>query len=330
MKSVYLNLGSNKGQREENIRQAVSYLVEGFSEARIRISPYVRSAPQGYTSDAEFINVGVALDFNNDTIPYAPEEILDITQRIERAIGPDSPHRNADGSYRDRVIDIDIIAIDGVTMNTERLTVPHPRAQARSFVMEPMAFLAPDWSPETLARGKEKHAKKSICEMGRDSLTVFKSKKKLPIALILDNIRSLNNVGSIFRTADAFCVEFIALCGITGTPPSPEIHKTALGAEESVDWGFYSETLTAVKDLKEKGFKILCLEQVHDSVSLERFTVCADAKYAVIVGNEVSGVDQAVVNAADICLEIPQAGTKHSLNVAVSAAIALWHLFSNF
>lgn len=330
MRSIYLNLGSNRGERVANIEKAVSMLMECplFAEGRFRRSPFYYSEPVGYTSDAEFVNLGVAIDFYADTLPCAPEEILDATQAIEHAIAPDSPHRNADGTYRDRIIDIDIIAIDGVTMQSERLTVPHPRAEARAFVMKPMAFLAPEWHPRASLSPSSPHNKKSIAEMGRDSVEAFKTKKKLPIAIILDNIRSQNNVGSIFRTADGFCAEHIALCGITGTPPSSEIHKTALGAEDSVDWAYYPDTLGAIIELKSKGFTILCLEQVHNSVSLERFEAKKDAKYAIVVGNEISGVDQAVVNAADICIEIPQAGTKHSLNVAVSAAIAMWHIFA--
>lgn len=333
MRSVYLNIGSNRGDRVANIERAVSILA-GHSllhEGRLRRAPFVYSKPVGYASDAEFVNLGLAFDFMEEYGVLCAEfalNLLDATQEIERQIAPDSPHRNADGSYRDRVIDIDIIAIDGLTMQTERLTLPHPRAEARDFVMKPMAFLAPKWHPTTSLSHGESHDKKSIADMARDSIETFKTKKKLPIAVILDNIRSQNNVGSIFRTSDAFCVELMALCGITGTPPSPEIHKTALGAEESVDWRHYENTLEAVTDLRSQGFTILCLEQVHNSVSLEQFEVEKDAKYAVIVGNEVSGVDQSVVNAADICIEIPQQGTKHSLNVSVSAAIALWHLFA--
>lgn len=331
MRSVYLNIGSNRDDRVANIERAVTMLCESgvFASARLRRAPFVYSQPVGYASDSEFANLGLSFDFLNDVVPDALE-ILNTTQNIEKAIAPDSPHRNADGTYRDRVIDIDIIAIDGVSMQTERLTLPHPRAEARAFVMKPMEFLAPKWHPGATVTRVGGRDKKSIADMARDSVEAFKMKNKLPIVIILDNIRSQNNVGSIFRTSDAFCVDMVALCGITGSPPSPEIHKTALGAEGSVDWKHYDTTLDAVNELRAKGFTILCLEQVHNSVSLERFAVQKDSKYAVIVGNEVSGVDQNVVNAADICLEIPQAGTKHSLNVAVSAAIALWHLFSNF
>lgn len=300
-----------------------------FRDARLRRAPMVHSAPVGFASDSEFLNLGLSLDFPQEKMPTRPEDILDATQSIEREIAPDSPHRNADGSYRDRIVDIDIIAVDGVVMESERLTLPHPRATSRSFVMQPMAFLAPDgrWAAQPAGNGR---SKKTIAEMGRDNIETFRTKKKLPLAVILDNIRSQNNVGSIFRTSDAFCVSRVALCGITGQPPSAEIHKTALGAEDAVDWKYYPDTLSALQSLREDGYTIVCLEQVHNSVSLERFVPDKKNKYAIVVGNEVHGVEQAVVDASDLCLEIPQAGTKHSLNVSVSAAIALWHFFSAF
>lgn len=171
--------------------------------------------------------------------------------------------------------------------------------------------------------------KKTIWELDRDTVEQYKEKSKLSIVVVLDNIRSLNNVGSVFRTSDAFLVEKIMLCGITATPPSPEIHKTALGAEDSVDWIFYESTLDAVVDLKNAGYTICCLEQVKGSVELQEFQVSQDGKYAIILGNEVNGVDQRVVDQADYCLEIPQCGTKHSLNVSVSAGIAIWHFFNS-
>lgn len=329
MRSIYINIGSNRGDRIANIEFAVEGLVNHplFAEGRIRRAPFHYSMPVGYASDAEFVNLGLAIDFQGDELPCSPLDVLDATQTIEKQIAPDSPHRNPDGTYRDRVVDIDIIAIDGVVMNTERLTLPHPRAEARVFVMEPMKFLAPEWHFKAPLTADGAHVKKSVSEMNRDSVEAFKTKKKLPLAVILDNIRSLNNVGSIFRTADGFCVSLVALCGITATPPAPEIHKTALGAEDSVDWKYYETTMDAVNELRMQGFRILCLEQVHNSVSLETFVPQEGEKYAVVVGNEVSGVDQRVVDACDVCLEIPQAGTKHSLNVSVSAAIALWHFF---
>lgn len=172
--------------------------------------------------------------------------------------------------------------------------------------------------------------KKTIWDLDRDSIETFRAKPKMPLAVVLDNVRSLNNIGSIFRTSDAFAVDRICLCGITATPPSPEIHKTALGAEDSVAWTYYATTLEAVETLKADGFTICCLEQVKESVALQNFRVESGKKYAIIAGHEVNGVDPEVVNAADVCIEIPQQGTKHSMNVSVSTGIALWHLFSQY
>ena len=331
MVSIYLNIGSNKGDRVAKIDRAVSLIMRHplLLNGRLRRAPLIHSKPVGYASEAEFVNLGIAIDFYDNILPVTPEQLLDITQGIEKEIAPDSPHRNPDGSYRDREVDIDIIAIDGVCFHSERLTIPHPRAAARDFVMRPMAFLAPKWHPEASQIHSAPHAKKSINEMGRDSVEAFKTKKKLPLAVVLDNIRSLNNIGSIFRTSDAFCIDHICLCGITATPPAPEIHKTALGAEESVEWKYYAQTSEAIVDLKKQGYTVICLEQVHNSVSLEQFTVENDKKYAIVAGNEVHGVDQMIVDRCDLCLEIPQEGTKHSLNVAVSTAVTLWHFFSN-
>jgi tRNA G18 (ribose-2'-O)-methylase SpoU len=171
--------------------------------------------------------------------------------------------------------------------------------------------------------------KKTIWDLERVSADEFKSAPKSPIAMVLDNVRSLSNVGAILRTCDAFAVEHVMLCGVTGTPPSPEIHKTALGAEDSVDWQYYSDTLDAIARLKEEGYIICTLEQVEGSISLEEFIPEEGKKYAIVAGNEVKGVEQAVVDASDLCIEIPQHGTKHSLNVSVSAGIAMWQLFSN-
>lgn len=168
--------------------------------------------------------------------------------------------------------------------------------------------------------------KKSIEELGRDTLDEFRHKEKFPLAVVLDNVRSLNNIGSIFRTCDAFCVSHLALCGITATPPSAEIHKTALGAEETVDWRHYSTTAEAIDALRRSGYTICALEQCRRSVSLETFQPQKGAKYAIVAGHEVYGVAQEVVDSADICLEIPQFGTKHSLNVSVSTAVALWQM----
>jgi len=169
--------------------------------------------------------------------------------------------------------------------------------------------------------------KKTIWEMGRDSIDEYRRKGKIPLVVVLDNVRSLNNIGSIFRTSDAFRVAAIYLCGISATPPSPEIHKTALGAEESVKWRYFPDTMQAIGALKADGFTICALEQVNGSVSLNEFRPETGRRYAIVAGHEVDGVAQQVVDNADLCLEIPQEGTKHSLNVAVSTALAIWHFF---
>lgn len=168
--------------------------------------------------------------------------------------------------------------------------------------------------------------KKSIIDLARISADEFHRKPKFPIAVVLDNIRSLNNIGSIFRSCDAFCVDRVCLCGITAAPPSPEIHKTALGAELSVAWQHFASTAEAISAMRADGWTICAVEQADSSISLERFVPDPSRKYAVILGHEVYGVDQAAVDAADVILEIPQFGTKHSLNVAVTAGIILWHL----
>lgn len=168
--------------------------------------------------------------------------------------------------------------------------------------------------------------KKTIWDLNRDSIEQYRQREKIPLTVILDNIRSLNNIGSIFRTCDAFAVERICLCGITAQPPSPEIHKTALGAEDSVAWSYHASTTDAVRMLKEKGYTVCALEQVQGSVMLQNFSTETGKRYALIAGNEVDGVAQDVVDQCDICLEIPQSGTKHSLNVSVSTALAIWHL----
>lgn len=163
-------------------------------------------------------------------------------------------------------------------------------------------------------------------ELGRLSLEDFREAKKNPIVLILDNIRSLNNIGSIFRTADAFRVEAIFLCGITAKPPHREIQKTALGATEAVNWEYFEFTKDAVEMLKKRAYKILSLEQAEKSVMLQEFYPEIDENYAIVLGNEVKGVDQEIVNNSDFCIEIPQFGTKHSFNVTVSNGIVLWDL----
>jgi tRNA G18 (ribose-2'-O)-methylase SpoU len=143
----------------------------------------------------------------------------------------------------------------------------------------------------------------------------------------LDNVRSLNNIGSLFRTSDAFLVESIYLCGISSPPPSPEIHKTALGAEDSVDWEYFEDTHKAVDNLRAKGYTIYAVEQVEGSMMLDKLQLDSSLKYAVVMGNEVKGVQQSVVDICDGCIEIPQFGTKHSLNVSVSAALVIWEAF---
>ncbi|WP_455250232.1 RNA methyltransferase [Porphyromonas sp.] len=169
-------------------------------------------------------------------------------------------------------------------------------------------------------------SKLKITEMERLSADDYRTSAKLPLILVLDSIRSMNNIGSIFRSADAFRIEGLILCGITAQPPHPDIHKTALGAEESVPWRYSSNCLEAVRELQAKGYTVLALEQAHESLRLDRFLPEPGARYALVLGNEVKGVAEEVVAAADHCLEIPQYGTKHSLNVSVAAGIALWQL----
>lgn len=165
---------------------------------------------------------------------------------------------------------------------------------------------------------------KKITELNRISIDEFKAKKKLPLTVVLDNIRSMNNIGSVFRTADAFVVESVILCGITATPPHPDIHKTALGAEESVNWTYCGSTLSAISELKEKGYTICAVEQTTESIMLDRMEIKGDMKYAIVLGNEVKGVQQDIVDNCDLSIEIPQYGTKHSLNISVAAGIVLW------
>ncbi len=162
-------------------------------------------------------------------------------------------------------------------------------------------------------------------ELNRLEVNEFKEVKKNPLVIVLDNVRSMNNVGSAFRTGDAFLVEKVVLCGITAKPPHREINKTALGATDSVDWEHHETTLEAVQKLKSEGYQILSVEQAEKSLSLENFNPEPEGKYAFIFGNEVYGVEQEVVNASDHCLEIPQFGTKHSLNISVSIGVVLWH-----
>jgi len=166
-------------------------------------------------------------------------------------------------------------------------------------------------------------------ELGRLSVDEFKKAKKIPLVIVLDNIRSLNNIGSIFRTADGFRVEGIHLCGITACPPHREIQKTALGATKSVDWLYFEKTIESINILRGKGYKIISLEQVEESIHLQDFEPSAENKYALVLGNEVKGVSQEIISNSDFCVEIPQIGTKHSFNVTVSAAMAIYHIALN-
>lgn len=162
-------------------------------------------------------------------------------------------------------------------------------------------------------------------EMQRLTVEEFRKAEKLPLIVVLDDVRSMHNVGSVFRTGDAFRIEAVYLCGITSTPPMAEIHKTALGAEDSVSWRYYSTALEALEALKAEGYRVLSIEQAHGSTKLQDFTPAGQDKYAVVLGNEVKGVHQEVVDASDGCIEIPQFGTKHSMNVSVTAGIIIWH-----
>jgi 23S rRNA (guanosine2251-2'-O)-methyltransferase len=164
-------------------------------------------------------------------------------------------------------------------------------------------------------------------ELNRIDAAAFKQISKIPLIVILDNIRSLNNIGSVFRTSDAFVIEKIYLCGITAQPPHKEIHKTALGATESVDWEYKEDTVSLVSDLKKSGFIIVSIEQAENSTMLQNFEVDSNKKYAIVFGNEVKGVQQEVVSNSDYCIEIPQFGTKHSLNISVSCGVVFWDLF---
>ncbi|CEN42430.1 RNA methyltransferase, TrmH family [Capnocytophaga canis] len=164
-------------------------------------------------------------------------------------------------------------------------------------------------------------------ELIRLDVDAFKKAPKTPLIVILDNVRSLNNIGSVFRTADAFLVEKIYLCGITATPPNKEIHKTALGATESVCWEYAEDTLSVVNSLKTQNVKVISIEQTENAVMLNEFQPQKEQKYALIFGNEVKGVEQKVVSASDRVIEIPQYGTKHSLNISVSAGIVIWDLW---
>ncbi len=164
-------------------------------------------------------------------------------------------------------------------------------------------------------------------ELDRKDIDSFKKSRKTPLIVVLDNIRSLNNIGSVFRTSDAFLIEKIYLCGITAKPPHKDIHKTALGATDSVEWEYVEDTLTLIKELQKQNIKTIAIEQADKSIMLQNFTLEKETKYAIIMGNEVKGVQQEVVSLADYVIEIPQYGTKHSLNISVTTGIVLWDLF---
>lgn len=164
-------------------------------------------------------------------------------------------------------------------------------------------------------------------ELNRKSIEDFKEAEKTPIIVILDDIRSLNNIGSVFRTSDAFLIEKIYLCGITAIPPNKEINKTALGATETVNWEYQTDILTVIENLKKENISVYAIEQVENAIFLNDFKIEGQKKYALVFGNEVFGVSQKAVEICDGCIEIPQLGTKHSLNVSVSAGIVIWDLF---
>ena len=170
--------------------------------------------------------------------------------------------------------------------------------------------------------------KLKLQELGRMSVSEFRDAPKTPIIVILDNIRSLNNIGSVFRSSDAFRVEKIYLCGITATPPHRDIHKTAIGATESVDWEHREDTISLVQELKQKGVEVYAVEQTEDSISLKEFQPEREKKTAIVLGNEVDGVQQEVIDSCHGSIEIPQAGTKHSLNISVCTGVVLWDLYS--
>ncbi|MES2418935.1 MAG: RNA methyltransferase [Bacteroidota bacterium] len=170
--------------------------------------------------------------------------------------------------------------------------------------------------------------KLKLDELNRVNVSEFKQQDKLPVVVVLDNVRSMHNVGSIFRTSDGFAVEQVVLCGITAQPPHREIEKTALGATQSIDWVHFEETLTAIASLREKGYEIIAIEQAQNSTMLNTFIPDSRKKYALIFGNEVSGVSDEVMEKIDNCIEIPQFGTKHSFNIVISAGIVLWDFFA--
>lgn len=170
--------------------------------------------------------------------------------------------------------------------------------------------------------------KLKLDELNRTDVESFKTQEKLPVVAVLDNVRSMHNVGSIFRTADGFALEKVVLCGITAQPPHREIEKTALGATQSVDWIHYTDTIIAVDELRAQGFEIVAIEQAENSTMLNTFTPDKNKKYALIFGNEVDGVSDEVMKKIDECIEIPQFGTKHSFNITISAGVVFWDFFA--
>ncbi len=168
----------------------------------------------------------------------------------------------------------------------------------------------------------------SMTELNRLSVEEFRETAKTPLAIVLDNVRSANNVGSVFRTSDAFALEGLHLCGITACPPQKDIRKTALGASDSVTWTHWKETSMAIEHLKSEGYKVIAIEQAEGSIALQDFEVEVGGKYAVVFGHEVKGVSEEVMELVDACIEIPQFGTKHSLNIAVSVGVIVWDLFA--
>jgi tRNA G18 (ribose-2'-O)-methylase SpoU len=181
-----------------------------------------------------------------------------------------------------------------------------------------------DVFPSFVGKGMRKLTITELCRLTPEQ---YRKNAKMPLVVVLDQVRSLNNVGSLFRTADAFCVRAVYLCGITATPPHPEIHKTALGAEDTVEWQAFSNTLEAVRELKREEYVLCAVEQAEGSIALDKLTLDRSRKYALILGHEVKGVQQTVIDQCDCCIEIPQFGTKHSLNVAVAGGMMIWEFF---
>jgi len=171
------------------------------------------------------------------------------------------------------------------------------------------------------------YKKLSLSELNRDQADTYKNKEKIPVIIVLDNIRSMSNIGSVFRTSDAFLIQEIHLCGITSCPPHKEIHKTALGATETVKWKYYKNTMDSIQELTKEQFTIVSVEQTKNSTPLNEFHPKKGHRYVLVFGNEVKGVEQEVINASDFSLEIPQFGTKHSLNISISVGIVIWDLF---